>query len=185
MANKKIYNSRLLMLSEIEAKEVDKIVEAIYYFNEEESQKVINVLEHPSYKPEPIRIVLKSEGGSMYDGLALIDVIENSKIPIHITAHGCVMSMALNVLVSGHEKYCSKNTTFMYHEGWYSIPESNIQEHKDELQEAERLNELCDNYLISKTKFTIEILEKIRKSRKNWYFDANEALKYGVVNKIL
>lgn len=182
---RKSYNSRLLMLSDIEDSNVNKIIEAIYYFNEEESLKIINTLEHPEYKPEPIRIVLKSEGGSMYDGLALIDVIDNSKVPIHITAHGCVMSMALNVLVSGHKRFCSKNTTFMYHEGWYDTGEIAIQEHKEELKEAERLNELCDDYLISKTNLTLDILEKIRKSRKNWYFDANEALKWGVVNTIL
>lgn len=185
MARKSLHTSKLLMLSEIEDKEVNKVIEAIYSFNEEESQKVINIQEQPNYIPEPIRIVLKSEGGSMYDGLALIDVIENSKIPIHITAHGCVMSMALNVLVSGHQRFCSKNTTFMYHESWYNMPDSGIQEHKAELKEAERLNELCDNYLISRTKFTMDVLEKTRKSRKNWYFDANEALKYGVVNEII
>ena len=175
---RKSYNSRLLMLSEIDESNVNKIIEAIYYFNEEDKDKdkVLNNI-------EPIQIILKSEGGSVYDGLALMDVIDSSKIPIHITAHGCVMSMALNVLVAGHNRICSKHTTFMYHEGWYDVGEKAIQEHKDELKEAERLEVICDNYLISKTKLTEEFLSK--KKSKNWYFDAQEALKWGVVDKIL
>lgn len=175
---KKILNNRLLMLSEIEERDINKIIEAIYQFNEDDEEIDVE-------KRSPIKIILKSEGGSMYDGLALIDVIDNSATPIHITAHGCVMSMALNVLVSGHERFCTKNTTFMYHEGWYNMPNSNIQEHEDELKEAKRLNDLCDSYLISKTKLTTNKLNEIKNSRKNWYFNAKEAFKYNIVNKVL
>lgn len=185
MARKPTHNNKILMLSEIEEGEINRIIETIYQLNEEESQKIINILQQPDYQPEPIKIVLKSEGGSIYDGLALIDVIEKSKIPVHITAHGCVMSMALNVLVSGHKRFCSKNTTFMYHDGWYEMGEKNVQEHKDELKEAERLSKICDNYLISRTNLKIAKLKRIKKTGKNWYFDAKDALEYGVVNEIL
>ena len=42
-----------------------------------------------------------SDGGSVYDGLALIDVIKNSKTPVHTICVGSCMSMALWIWLSG------------------------------------------------------------------------------------
>lgn len=168
---KRSYDSRLLMLSDIEDNDVSKIIESIYIFNEDESN-------------EPVQIILNSLGGNVYDGLGLIDVIDNSRIPIHIIAYGCVMSMGLIVFASGHERYCGKNTTFMYHESAYSV-NGKIQDHKNDLAETERIEKICDDYLVANSNIKLDTLTKTKQSHRDWYFNAQEALKYGVVDKIL
>ena len=63
------------------------------------------------------------------------------------------MSMALIVFAAGHERVASKNATFMYHEAAYPV-EGKVVYHKQELKEVERIDKVCDDYLLSKTKFT-------------------------------
>jgi len=94
------------------------------------------------------------------------------------------MSMALIVYAAGHVRYASKYSTFMYHEAAYEI-EGKVAFHKQELKETERIDKICDAYLISKTKFTQKVLQPHRDRQAEWYFDVKVAQKYGLVDEIL
>lgn len=181
---KKNSSNRLLMLSNIEDHNVNKIIESIYDINDEDS---IKEKEEPQQitEREPVQLIIKSEGGDMFDGFGLIDVIDNSITPIITIGYGCIMSMALAIFVSGHQRFCGKHTTFMYHECWYTVKDEKLQHHKQEVEITEKMIKMYDDYIISKTLLNKKQLDEIKKLRKDWYFNANEALKYGVVNKIL
>ena len=116
--------------------------------------------------------------------MALIDVIDNSQTPIHTICHGHAMSMALVVFSSGHHRIASKYATFMYHEGNYEV-EGKVAFHKQELAECLRIDKLCDNYFMSKTKFTDKVLKPHRDKQAEWYFNVQVAQKYGLVDEIL
>jgi ATP-dependent protease ClpP protease subunit len=47
------------------------------------------------------------------------------------------------------------------------------------------LNKLSFDIISKNTKITTEQLNKIYKQKKDWYIDANEALKYGIINEII
>lgn len=179
---KKGFNSkRLLTLYNIEGDSVNEVIEKIIIFNEEDS------LLNPYQKLEnPINIILKADGGNAYDGLALIDIIDNSSTPIYIYGYGCVFSMALCVFMAGHKRYCGKYTTFMYHEASYNIKKrEKIQYHEQELNETKRLDLICDQYFLKKSNLSKEFLDDKKIKCQDWYFDANEALKYKIVDAIL
>jgi ATP-dependent protease ClpP protease subunit len=94
------------------------------------------------------------------------------------------MSMALIVYSAGHNRYASRNATFMYHEAAYPI-EGKVAHHKQELKEVERVDSICDNYLLSKTSFTQKQFNTVKKIQGEWYFDVKTAQEHGLVNEIL
>jgi ATP-dependent Clp protease protease subunit len=167
--------SRIITLGEINVESVNDIIEIIYEINEEDVKKTT---------VEPIKLIINSFGGELYSGLALIDVMDNSPIPIHTVCHGSAMSMALIVYAAGHHRSASRYATFMYHEASYET-NGKVMFHKQELSEVERTDKICDDYLLSKTKFTNKQLKDFKDRRGEWYFDVKTAHKYGLVDEIL
>jgi len=167
--------SRIITLGDIECETVNQIIQDIYEINNEDAKKQI---------VDPIKLIINSPGGEIYNGMALIDVIDSSQTPIHTICHGHAMSMALVVYAAGHIRYASKYATFMYHEGHYEL-EGKVAFHKQELIESERIDKICDKYFLSKTKFTDKILKPHRDRQAEWYFDVKTAQKYGLVDEIL
>ena len=167
--------SRIITLGDIECETINEIIQDIYEINEEDVKK---------QTVEPIKLIINSFGGEVFSGLALIDVIDTSQTPIHTICHGTAMSMALIVYAAGHVRYASKYSTFMYHEAAYEI-EGKVAFHKQELKETERIDKICDAYLISKTKLTDKILKPHRDRQAEWYFDVKVAQRYGLVDEIL
>ena len=166
---------RILSLGDIDGDSVNEIIEIIYEINEEDAKKT---------QKEPIKLIINSFGGELYSGLALVDVIDNSLTPVHTICHGSAMSMALVVFAAGHHRIASKYATFMYHEASYGT-DGKIMHHKQEIKETERTDKICDDYLLSKTKFTAKQLKEVRDKRSEWYFDVKTAIKHGLVHEIL
>ena len=166
---------RILSLGDIDGEAVNEIIEVIYEINEEDAKKT---------QKEPIKLIINSFGGELYSGLALVDVIDNSQTPVHTICHGSAMSMALVVYAAGHKRLASKYATFMYHEASYGT-EGKVMHHKQEIKETDRTDKICDEYLISKTKFTAKQLKDIKDKRAEWYFDVKTAVKYGLVDEII
>jgi ATP-dependent Clp protease protease subunit len=167
--------SRILTLGNIDSESINEIIQLIYDINDEDAKKT---------QVEPIKLIINSFGGEVYSGLALIDVIDNSLTPVYTICHGSAMSMALIIYAAGHQRIASKYATFMYHEAGYPT-EGKVVHHKQELKEVERIDSICDDYLLSKTKFTRKILKGVKDRQKEWYFDTELAHKYGLVDEIL
>ena len=167
--------SRIITLGDIDCIEINQIIQDIYEINAEDHKKTT---------VEPIKLIINSFGGEVFSGLALIDVIDNSQTPIYTICHGAAMSMALIIYAAGHHRIASKYATFMYHEAAYEL-NGKVAFHKQELKETERIDKICDAYLISKTKFTQKVLQPHRDRQSEWYFDVKVAQKYGLVDKIL
>jgi len=167
--------NRIITLGEITQENVNDIIGLIYEINEEDIKKT---------QVEPIKLIINSFGGEVYSGLALIDAIDNSRTPIFTICYGTAMSMGLIVYTAGHERYASRNATFMYHEAAYPI-EGKVQHHKQELKEVERIDKICDNYLISKTKLTQEMLDNVKSTQSEWYFSIDAAIEYGIIDEKL
>ena len=167
--------SRVITLGDIDSETVNEVIQLIYDINEEDVKKT---------HVEPIKLIINSFGGEVYSGLGLIDVIESSQTPIHTVCHGSAMSMALIIYAAGHHRTASQNATFMYHEAAYPVA-GKVVYHKQELKEVERIDNICDKYLLSKTKLTQKQLNDTKNSQAEWYFDVKTAHKYGLVNEIL
>jgi len=170
-----------IISSPINQKSVSEIIESIFEINHEDDQKRE---QYKNYKREPVKILLNTYGGSVYDGLGLIGAIEQSTTPVHITCLGSAMSMGLFILVSGHKRFMHKYSTVMYHQ-ISSFVYDKLEGIKLELEEAQRLEKVCEGILLRHTFITKEQLDDFKERKAEWFIPANEAFKLGIVDKIL
>lgn len=175
MAKRRIFNRTIMLFNSINESTVSKVID-----------QIDAILDEDPNDESSIRIILSSEGGDVYDGFGLIGYMESMPIKFHIHCVGKVMSMALPIAVSADIVTASPYCTFMYHEISSSVPyHEKIQYHKQELRECDRLQKMYDDYLINRTKFDRAFLNDIKDRRSEFYFSPKEALKYGVISKII
>jgi ATP-dependent Clp protease protease subunit len=134
---------------------------------------------------EPIDLVINSFGGDVYAGFGLVDIIQLSETPIHVTATGRVMSMALPIFSVGHKRIATERTTFMYHELLWDTAAEKLKYHRQEVKEAERMQQMIDDILVEHTSMTQKQLDKVKAENREWYMDAEEAMKSGIVDEII
>ena len=139
----------IILCGEVDDNTVYDLMEMICDINEYDDENEDNVRD---YERKPIKMIVNSFGGSVYDGFALIGVMENSKTPIHTYCYGSAMSMALLILVSGHKRFGHRLATFMYHECLDNPPYDKLTTLKENLEETKRIMKVYDDQLLSKTK---------------------------------
>lgn len=171
-------DSRIVALGEITNESICEILEQIYEINEEDKNKEVS-------KRDPIKLILNSPGGDVYDGIGLIDAIEQSETPIHIYVHGQAQSMGFAIAVAGHYRYASKRATFMYHEISWELSREKLQVHQQEVKEGKRLWQMYDNIVTTNTKIPQKTLDQVKKQHKEWYMTVEEALELGVIDEII
>jgi ATP-dependent Clp protease protease subunit len=175
-------NSRNIVLSsDITAASVGDIIEIIMDINTFDDELEENL---QNYHREPIKLVVNSFGGSVYDGFALIAAIEHSKTPIHGYCFGSAMSMGFIIYIATHVRFAHKTSTLMYHEisdyFW-----GNITETKQNLKECERIQKVYDDYILNRTKIPVQKMNEYKDRKEDWYISAQEGLKYKIIHKII
>lgn len=187
---KKDAPSRTIILNDdITSKVVGRVIEDIVSINEYDD---FIFDEDSKYEPEPIKLITSTFGGSIYDGFALIPAIELSNTPIHTYCYGYAMSMGLLIFSCGDKRFMHNMATLMYHECLISnIPESSITSIKDSIAETERLMSMYDTKFLSNLRdvknngLTKDFLDEIKRRRIEHYFNAEDALKYGIIDEII
>jgi ATP-dependent protease ClpP protease subunit len=107
-----------------------------------------------------------------------------SKVPIHTIVTGCAMSCGFLISISGHKRFGYPRSTYLYHQV-SSGAIGKVKEMEEEIIEAKRLQALIEDVTLSSTKITTKKLERIYKTKKDWFMDSTEALKLGVIDEIL
>jgi ATP-dependent Clp protease protease subunit len=168
---------RTIVLSgEIDESSVKDAIQTISFINE---------IDNGKDEVEPIKLIINSLGGNILDGFALIGVIENSFVPIYTYGYGSIMSMALPILVAGDKRFGHPLATFMYHECLDSVPYDKMSIIKENIEETDRLMDMYDEYLISRTSLTQKQLNKVKNKKIDWYFGSDEALSYNIINEVI
>ena len=173
--NNKIFRT-IVLSGEIDESSVQDAIQTI---------SVINEIDNGKEEVEPIKLIINSLGGNILDGFALIGVIENSFVPVYTYGYGSIMSMALPILVAGDKRFGHPLATFMYHECLDSVPYDKMSIIKENIEETDRLMDMYDDYLISKTTLTQKQLNKVKNKKIDWYFGSDEALSYNIINEVI
>lgn len=136
-----------------------------------------------------INIVINSPGGSVFDGLAFYDFLRDLSRRGHkvITkGMGVVGSIATILFQAGDERIASPNTYFLLHDVSKHFPSGGSVSAsflRDEQKFLEDINQrLVDIAARRTTLSSDEVFEKI--GYKEWWFDAQEALDIGFVDRI-
>ncbi len=130
----------------------------------------------------PICLLISSPGGEIYEGMAIINAIRaipNSVIGI---ASGHVMSMATVIYCACDERVCYPYTYFMCHQSRTGFVGDSDQI-KIEAKHVSILEKDCNEIVAKACNKSIKKIEK--DFSKEFYLDAKEALKYGLVQRIM
>lgn len=133
---------------------------------------------------DPIRVVITSPGGHVDSGYAIHDTMRFLKSPVVTIGAGWVASIAVPILFGGAKghRYSLPNTRFLIHQpsGGAGGQAADIRiEAQEILKIRKRINELIS------TETGQPVDQVARDSDRNFWMDAEEALKYGLVNKII
>ena len=136
-----------------------------------------------NFTRKPIKIYINSFGGAVYDMWALIDIIINSKTPIHTYCTGYAMSAGFIIFLAGHKRFVTKHATLMYHQllmwdnGKITDMIELMEERKDNQKDIEE-------FIIKQTNITQEKLDEVRTQKIDWYIKSSEIEKLGIAEVI-
>ena len=135
-----------------------------------------------------ITIYIDSPGGEVFEGMATIDLIqqlqaEGIKINTIVTANAC--SMGALLLVSGTKgcRAAYKNARIMIHNPSINSVSGNALAVKNISDRLMQTRKLTAKFIADATGKTIEQIYE--DTIENCYFTAEEALEYGLIDKIL
>ena len=168
--------NRNIVLTDIDASIGDSVNSYIQFFNRIDQEGKIDV-----NKRTPIKIYIDSNGGNLEACFTIIDAITMSKTPVWTINIGKAYSAGFFIFITGHKRFAYPNSSFLFHEGSTGI-----------YQDANKFKNYADFYkqqleqlrAITLEHTQIEPEEYDKHVKDDWWFDVNEALKYGVTDKI-
>ena len=162
----------------------DRIVFLSGEVNDESANLVIaQLLFLESENPDKdISLYINSPGGSVYAGLGIFDTMQFIKPDVQTICVGMAASMGAFLLAAGAKgkRYSLPNSRIMIHQPSGGSMASDIQ---IQAQEIQSLKGLLNGVLSERTGRTIE--EVTRDTDRDNYMSPEEALKYGLIDKIL
>lgn len=148
------------------------------------SSIVAQLLYLDSINHDDISIYINSPGGSVTAGMAIYDTMNFIKSDVSTICLGMAASMAAFLLSSGkkNKRYILPNAEVMIHQ-----PLGGAQGQATEIKiAAEHILKLRDKLNSILSKNTNQDLETIRKdTERDNFMNSNEALEYGIVDKII
>jgi len=133
---------------------------------------------------EPIRVIITSPGGHVDSGMAIFDTMRFIDSPIVTIGAGWVASIAVPIFFGGDKgkRFSLPNTRYLIHQpsGGAGGQAADI---RIEAQEILKIREKVNRLIAEETGQPIEKVTK--DSDRNFWMSAEEALKYGMVNKVI
>lgn len=130
-----------------------------------------------------ITIKINSPGGSVYEALAMVDRIQQSKCHITTICYGHAMSAASLLLAAGNSRYIGKRSWVMYHQ-ISSGTHGTLSEVQEFVEQLNREMKLFTSAMSEFTKKPIEFWESVA-HKHDFFMNADECLEAGVVDGIL
>lgn len=147
---------------------------------------VIAQLLHLAYEDpkKDIKLYINSPGGSVYDGLAIIDTMNYIEPDVQTIGIGLQASMGAMLLSSGTKgkRFALPNARIMIHQP-SSGTEGKITDQEIALKEGIYLKKVLIDMMAKNTGKTAKEIEKDM-DRDNW-MSAEEAQKYGIIDEVI
>ena len=136
-----------------------------------------------------IFLYINSPGGSITDGMGIVDTMNYIKCPVSTICVGLAASFGAVLLANGEKgkRYATPNSEILIHQpliggqgGGISGQATEIKIHADHMI---RIREKLNKLLSEKTGQSIETIE--RDTERDHYMTAQEALEYGLIDGIM
>ena len=170
----RLLKDRIIFLSEdVNSASASLVVAQLLFLESEDPDKEIS-------------LYINSPGGSITDGMAIVDTINYIKCTVSTICVGMAASMGAVLLASGAKgkRFATPNAEILIHQplisGGLSGQTTEIKIHADHMVKTrEKLNRL----LSERTGQNLETIE--RDTERDNYMTAQEALEYGLIDGIL
>ena len=133
---------------------------------------------------EPIKLFINSQGGHVESGDTIHDMIKFVKPRVIVIGTGWVASAGISIYLGAdkQDRYSLPNTRYMIHQpaGGFNGPATDIGiEAKEIMRSRKRINKMISDA-------TGQPMDKIEKDTdRNYWLSADEAVEYGIVNKVI
>lgn len=136
---------------------------------------------------QPIEIIISTVGGEIYNGFNFIDMIEKAKTPTTIHIMSMAVSMGLLISMAGKNNpnvktVCHPFSVGLLHSGSQYM-EGSAHAVKDTFDFSQQYEQKIKNYILTHTSIDEELYNKIE--RKEFWMDADEMKKMGIVDEII
>ena len=169
-------SNRIMYLGDITEGVGSAMNSMIRFWNYEDNKNDIPIEER-----QPIKIYIDSNGGSLVDTFTMIDSISMSKTPVYTICTGSAYSGGFFTFIAGHKRFAYPLSSFLYHEGSTGNA-GDAGKFRNFAAFYEKVLQQLKDITIKYTKITEEEYEKHIKD--DWWFTADEALKYGICDEI-
>lgn len=166
-------NRCIFLTQDVDEESVGNVIKGMYLMENEDSTK-------------PIELRIMSYGGDVYNMFALHDTTRTLRSPIHTIGLGNVQSAAVLLIACGEkgQRWAGENTTFMVHVPSWSKDYTTQHNHAIDVKESERLWERWYNLMGVYTKKPYKFWRKLCDKKTDFYFDADQALEFGLIDNI-
>jgi len=150
------------------------------------SSVIIHLLQLASTNHKPIHLIVSTYGGSVDEMFSLYDTIKFLPCPVHTVALGKVMSAGVLLLASGTKgkRMIGRSARIMIHP-ISGVVHGNVFEVINESNEYQRLQTLMVDALEKESKMSKHQITDIMKSGNDFYITPEQAIKFGIVDKII
>ena len=182
------------LFGEIDESNCKETIEKIIDINIKDTEYInsaLSILDGLGFKVDPnyidlppITINLSTIGGDVLTGLGLCDSIRMSETYVKCVCYGKVISMGIPILLSAKYRAAHKNTTFMIHDlssGYWGT----VAGAEESVFELKRLQKQMIDYICENSKFPRKKLQQIIDKKQDYWFGAEEALKYKIIDEII
>jgi len=134
----------------------------------------------------PIRVIINSNGGFLHESIVATDIMGTISCPVKTIALANANSGGFILFMGGTERICHDYTCLMMHASSFAIA-NKVANIKDRVRHSEYILEKIADFLAYQTtgKTTKEYWQKLFKSEKDKWFTIEEALKLGIVHKVI
>jgi len=175
---------------------VEVVENRIYFYSHIETEKIlqlnrnirsmgINLQREATIQirePANIYLHIQSYGGSIFAGLAGMDEIIKSVVPVYTMIDGCCASAATFLSVCGKRRFINRHAYMLIHQ-LSSFMWGKYEDFKDEMKNLDKLMLVIKEIYGEYTNVPVKKLEGILKH--DLWFDANECKEYGLVDEII
>ena len=168
----RLLKDRIIFLGDVIDDKVANAVIAQLLFLQSEDEK------------KDIWMYLNSPGGSVTDGLAIYDTMQHIKPDVTTVCVGMAASMGALLLTAGAKgkRYALPNSQILIHQ----VMGGAEGQATDIKIKAEQILKIKDRLNIIMAKHTGQNLKKIEKDTdRDYYMTAEEAVKYGLIDKVI
>ena len=169
----RLLNDRIVFLGEqVDSHTANLVVAQLLYLANEDPKR-------------DIKLYINSPGGSVYDGLAIIDTMNYIQPDVQTIGVGLQASMGAMLLSCGAKgkRFVLPNARVMIHQPSYGAGQAKVTDQEIELREGLYLKQRLIDILAEQTGKDKKTIERDM-DRDNW-MSAEEAKDYGIIDEVI